>query len=136
MKNRFPSWTLGLLGILLLILVPVIYYLPRTKASTDPADHIPTKAVHVDHKDIIKGEFKTGQDVTRACLECHEDAAIDMMKTTHWTWESKAFDVPWREDDVTIGKANQINNFCIGSQGNENKCMSCHAGYGLSLIHI
>ena len=31
---------------------------------------------------------------------------------------------------VTIGKINQINNFCIGSQGNENKCMSCHAGYG------
>ena len=130
MKNRFPSWTLGLLGILLLILVPVLYYLPRAQASTDPAAHIPTKAVHVDHKDIVKGEFKTGQDVTRACLECHEDAATALMKTTHWTWESKAFDVPWREDDVTIGKINQINNFCIGSQGNENKCMSCHAGYG------
>ncbi len=53
-----------------------------------------------------------------------------MMKTTHWTWESKAFDVPWRDTPVTIGKINQINNFCIGSQGNENKCMSCHAGYG------
>ena len=130
MKNRFPSWTLGLLGILLLILVPVIYYLPRAKASTDPAAHIPTKAVHVDHKDIVKGEFKTGQEVTRACLECHEDAATEFMKTTHWTWESKAFDVPWRDEDVTIGKINQINNFCIGSQGNENKCMSCHAGYG------
>lgn len=130
MKNRFPSWTLGLLGILLLVLVPVLYYLPRAKASNDPAAHLPTKAVHVDHKDIVKGEFKTGQDVTRACLECHKDAAAALMKTTHWTWESKAFDVPWREDDVTIGKINQINNFCIGSQGNENKCMSCHAGYG------
>ncbi len=130
MKNRFPLWTLGLIGILVLILVPVLYFLPRAKAVNDPANHIPTKAVHVDHKDIVKGEFKTGQDVTRACLECHEDAATALMKTTHWTWESKTFDVPWREDDVTIGKANQINNFCIGSQGNENKCMSCHAGYG------
>src|SRR3989304_5963976 len=130
MKNRFPSWTLGLLGILLLILVPVIYYLPRTQASTDPAAHIPAKAVHVDHKDIVKGEFKTGQDVTRACLECHENAATALMKTTHWTWESKAFNVPWRDEDVTIGKINQINNFCIGSQGNENKCRSCHGGYG------
>src|SRR3972149_3289405 len=130
MKNRFPSWTLGLLGILLLILVPVIYYLPRAQASTDPAAHIPAKAVHVDHNDIVKGEFATGQDVTRACLECHKDAATALMKTTHWTWESKAFNVPWRDEDVTIGKINQINNFCIGSQGNENKCMSCHAGYG------
>ena len=33
------------------------------------------------------------------------------------------------EGEVTIGKANQINNFCIGAQGNENKCMACHAGY-------
>jgi octaheme c-type cytochrome (tetrathionate reductase family) len=131
MKKRLPSWTLGLLGILLVILVPVLYYLPRANTpSNNPADYLPEKPVHVDHKDIVKGEFKTGQDVTRACLECHEDAATDFMKTTHWTWESKAFDVPWREDAVTIGKINQINNFCIGSQGNENKCMSCHAGYG------
>mgnify|MGYP001607333286 FL=1 len=127
--HRFPSWTLGLLGIILLILVPVIYYLPRAQASTDPAAHIPTKAVHVDHKDIVKGEFTTGQDVTRACLECHEDAATEFMKTTHWTWESKPFDVPWRDEDVTIGKANQINNFCISAQGNQKSCMSCHAGY-------
>ncbi len=132
MKNRLPSWTLGLLGILLVILVPVLYFLPRATegAKTNPADYLPEHPVHVDHKDIIKGEFKTGQDVTRACLECHADAATDFMKTTHWTWESKAFDVPWRDDAVTIGKINQINNFCIGSQGNENKCMSCHAGYG------
>lgn len=128
--HRFPTWTLGLIGILLLILVPILYYLPHAQASNDPAAHIPTKAVHVDHKDIVKGEFKTGQDVTRACLECHEDAAAQLMKTTHWTWQSKAFDIPWRDEDVTIGKINQINNFCIGTQGNENKCMSCHAGYG------
>jgi len=131
MKKRFPSWTLGLLGIMLVIIVPILYFLPRANnPSTNPADHLPEHPIHVDHKDIVKGEFKTGQDVTRACLECHEDAATDFMKTTHWTWESKAFDVPWRDEAVTIGKINQINNFCIGSQGNENKCMSCHAGYG------
>ena len=131
MKKRFPLWTVGLLGIILVILVPVLYFLPRAnKPSTNPEDYIPTQPVHVDHKDIVQGEFTTGQDVTRTCLECHEDAATDLMKTTHWTWESKSFDVPWRDEDVTIGKINQINNFCIGTQGNENKCMSCHAGYG------
>ncbi|HEX2994164.1 MAG TPA: hypothetical protein VHP14_05050, partial [Anaerolineales bacterium] len=131
MKKRFPFWTVGLLGIILVILVPVLYFLPHAaQPSTNPADYLPEKPVHVDHVDIVKGDFKTGQDVTRACLECHPDAATQVMKTTHWTWESKAFDVPWREEDVTIGKINQINNFCIGSQGNENKCMSCHAGYG------
>ncbi len=130
-KFRIPPWTLGLLGILLLTLVPILYFLPRAnQPSSNPADYLPTKAVHVDHKDIIKGDFKTGQDVTRACLECHEDAASQVMGTTHWTWESKEFNVPWRDVPVTIGKINQINNFCIGSQGNENKCMACHAGYG------
>ena len=130
-KKRFPFWTLGLLGIILVILVPVLYFLPRAaKPSTNPADYLPEKPVHVDHTDIIKGEFKTGQEVTRACLTCHADAASQVMKTTHWTWESKAFNVPWRDVPVTIGKINQINNFCIGSQGNENKCMTCHAGYG------
>jgi octaheme c-type cytochrome (tetrathionate reductase family) len=132
MKKRFPFWTLGLLGIIIVILVPILYFLPRATegTSTNPADYLPEKPVHVDHTDIVKGEFKTGQDVTRACLECHPDAATQVMSTTHWTWESKAFDVPWRDTPVTIGKINQINNFCIGSQGNENKCMTCHAGYG------
>ncbi len=121
MKKRFPFWTLGLLGIIILILVPVLYFLSRTaQPSTNPADYLPEKPVHVDHADIIKGDFKTGQDVTRACLKCHPDAATQMMSTTHWTWESKAFDVPWRDTPVTIGKINQIYNFCIGSQGNEN----------------
>ena len=131
MKKLFPFWTLGLLGIVIVILVPVLYFLPRAdRTSTNPVDYLPEKPVHVDHADIVKGEFKTGQDVTRLCLECHPDAATDVMKTTHWTWESKAFNLPWRDAPVTIGKINQINNFCIGSQGNENKCMSCHAGYG------
>src|SRR3990170_2164723 len=130
MKKRFPLWSLGLLGIILVILVPVLYYLPRGEKAADPSVHLPKKLVHVDHADIVKGEFKTGQDVTKACLECHSEAASEVMKTTHWTWESKAFDVPWRDESVTIGKINQINNFCIGTQGNENSCMSCHAGYG------
>lgn len=131
MKNfRLPSWTLGLLGIILLILVPILYFLPRAQTKNDPADYLPEKPVHVDHSDIVKGDFKTGQEVTRACLECHEDAASQVMATTHWTWESKEFDVPWRDEPVTIGKANQINNFCIGAQGNEIRCATCHTGYG------
>ncbi|MCK6585644.1 MAG: hypothetical protein L6Q49_21285, partial [Anaerolineales bacterium] len=128
--KRIPSWTLGLLGILIVVLVPVLYFLPRAQAKTDPAAYLPTKPVHVDHSDIVKGDFKTGQDVTRACLECHEDAAKQVMATTHWTWESQPFNVPWRDEPVTIGKANQINNFCISAQGNQKRCMTCHIGYG------
>lgn len=130
MTNRFPAWLIGLVVIGLLILVPIFYNLPTHQVGEPASARLPERAVHVDHADIVKGDFKTGQDVTRACLVCHPDAAAELMKTTHWTWESKAFTVPWRNEPVTIGKVNQINNFCIGTQGNENKCMSCHAGYG------
>jgi octaheme c-type cytochrome (tetrathionate reductase family) len=130
MKTRLPPWVIGLLAIALLILVPFVYQLSGDEPPHDAASGLPVKGVHVDHRDIVKGEFRTGQDVTRACLACHKDAAVELMKTTHWTWESKPVAVPWREGPVTIGKINQINNFCIGTQGNENKCMACHAGYG------
>ncbi len=91
---------------------------------------MPEHAVHTSHANIIQGPFGTPQEVTRACLECHADAAEHVMETTHWTWESEPFSVPWRDEPVTIGKANQINNFCISAQGNQKKCTSCHVGYG------
>src|SRR5574341_625737 len=128
--NRFPRWIFGLIAIGLLVLIPFLYLQPGNRQAPDAAAHVPVKRAHVDHRDIVKGVFRTGQDVTHACLACHKDAATELMKTTHWTWESKAVTVPWRKAPITIGKINQINNFCIGTQGNENKCMSCHAGYG------
>jgi len=131
MKNRKPFWILGLVGILLVITVPLSYLWPRdNKPVDDPWAYVPTKTAHVDHANIISGPFETGQDVTRACLECHEEAAADVMTTSHWTWESAPTNVPWQDETVTIGKKNQINNFCIGTQGNEKKCMTCHVGYG------
>jgi octaheme c-type cytochrome (tetrathionate reductase family) len=131
MKKRFPIWILGLIGILLLIIVPLILFLPGpAEAIDDPWTSVPEHPVHVDHKDIVKGPFATGQEVTAACLSCHPDSADEVMVTSHFTWESKPFDVPWRDEPVTIGKANQINNFCISAQGNQKKCTSCHVGYG------
>jgi octaheme c-type cytochrome (tetrathionate reductase family) len=131
MKRVKPFWILGAIGILLVIIVPIVYFWPRPAGNTDdPWAYMPERAVHTSHADIVQGPFETPQDVTRACLECHAEAAVQVMHTTHWTWESQPFDVPWRDESVTIGKANQINNFCISSQGNQKQCMSCHAGYG------
>ena len=80
MKRRFPRWLLGLFVIGLLIVVPYVYQRPMTSQSSDAGAQIPVKGVHVDHHDIVKGVFKSGQDVTRACLVCHKDAAADLMK--------------------------------------------------------
>jgi octaheme c-type cytochrome (tetrathionate reductase family) len=132
MNSNKPFWILGLIGILAVVMVPMIIFWPKTaSALDDPWSKVPAHPVHVDHKDIIKGTFETPQDVTKACLECHPDAAKDIMMTTHWTWESQPFSIPWRNgESVTIGKINQINNFCISSQGNQKSCMNCHIGYG------
>ena len=69
-ENPFGYW--GLVGILIVIAAPVAYFWPReNKPVDDPWAYVPTKPSHVDHTDIIKGPFETGQEVTRACLECH-----------------------------------------------------------------
>jgi octaheme c-type cytochrome (tetrathionate reductase family) len=130
-KLKKYLWLPGLVGIIMVIALPVYLMLPRpASATSDPWAYVPAKVTHTNHKDIVKGPFETPQEVTRACLECHAEQANQVMHTTHFTWETAPISVPWRTDEVTIGKKTQINNFCIGTQGNEKKCMSCHAGYG------
>ena len=43
-----------------------------------------------DHSklDALKGPFKTGPEVTKACLSCHNTAGHQVMKSIHWTWEA------------------------------------------------
>jgi len=137
-----PVWIAGLAVTLAVIIVPAVLIsrngdiirsggIASPKYTQDnPGAFVPKRKTETSHVDLMKGPYENGQEVTRACLECHPEAARELMGTTHWTWESKPFDVPGREEPVTIGKINQINNFCIGTQGNESKCMSCHTGYG------
>ncbi|MDH3942643.1 MAG: tetrathionate reductase family octaheme c-type cytochrome, partial [Anaerolineae bacterium] len=131
LRDHKYIWIFGLGITLLLILVPVLIFAPRAaKALDDPWAHVPVREPHTDHTFLMEGPYESGQEVTTACLECHEDAAGEVMGTTHWTWESEPVLLPDREEEVTIGKKNQINNFCIGIQGNWPKCTTCHAGYG------
>ncbi len=124
-------WTLGLAAILLIVILPLAIFWPRSaEAKDNPSANLPRRLVYTEHKDIVRGEFATGQEVTRACLTCHPEAGNEVMVTTHFTWQGAPVEVPWRDEPVNIGKANQINNFCIGTQGNERTCMTCHVGYG------
>ncbi|PLY02429.1 MAG: cytochrome C [Desulfuromonas sp.] len=83
-------------------------------------------AAAMNHSFIV-GTFATPSDVTKTCLECHEDASAQMMKTTHWTWESEQI-IDGKK--VKRGKKNVLNNFCIAVKSNEPRCTSCHVGYG------
>lgn len=72
-----------------------------------------------------KVPFENGPAVTAACLECHNEAANQIMDTVHWTWEM--------EDPNTgemVGKQNVVNNYCVAVESNEPRCTSCHVGYG------
>lgn len=58
-----------------------------------------------DHKKFkeLQEEFNTAQEVTKACLKCHTEAAKQMHKSIHWQWS-------W-EKAGGIGKKNALNNF-------------------------
>ncbi len=132
MRDFKYIWVLGLIGTVLLIAAPIFALVnpPQTTSPDDPWEHLPERVPATDHTDLMTDEYATGPEVTAACLECHEDAADQVMHTTHWTWESEPVMLPGRDEPVTIGKANQINNFCIGIQGNWTGCTRCHTGYG------
>lgn len=83
---------------------------------------------HLDHSAYFRAEIKTGPEVTKKCLECHKDAAAQVMKTAHFTWLSG--DVERDNKRLRIGKRNLMNNFCISVSGNWASCTRCHAGYG------
>ncbi len=84
-------------------------------------------AVATDHSGYkeLQQPFKSGPEVTRACLVCHKDAASQVMKTKHWTWQSLN-----PQTGQMLGKKTLVNNFCIGVASNYPYCTSCHVGYG------
>ncbi len=97
----------------------------------DAWSKVPKAPAHTDHATFYEGmTFKTGPEVTRACLECHKDAAHDVMKTAHWKWAGEPVQVPGHAEKIAIGKKNLMNNFCISIQSNWAACTVCHAGYG------
>ena len=87
------------------------------KSSTSTADH--------SKFDALKKDFKSGPEVTKACLTCHTEAAKQVHNTKHWTWE---FLNPATEQ--RLGKKNVINNFCTSVTSNQTFCSACHVGYG------
>jgi octaheme c-type cytochrome (tetrathionate reductase family) len=99
-------------------------------------ERMPKHPLHTDHAFFFFEPFPDGPSVTRACLECHPDAAREVMQTTHWNWQGEEVMVPGHDGAVRIGKRNVINNFCIGVQSNWPACTMCHIGYGWEDEHF
>ncbi|MCP5105310.1 MAG: tetrathionate reductase family octaheme c-type cytochrome [bacterium] len=114
-----------------MVIIPILLSFPSSQAASgSPWRTIAQKKTHLDHSPFFTTKFNTPQEVTKACLECHGNAAKSFMKTAHWTWEGKPVTVPGHQEPMKIGKKNLLNNFCIGIKGNWSSCTICHAGYG------
>ncbi len=95
--------------------------LPPSAALAAAADAGPVHA----RFSVLQQDFKSGPEVTRACLTCHRQAAREIHKTQHWTWEYTNPDTGQK-----LGKRHVVNNFCTSSTTNNAGCASCHIGYG------
>ena len=86
----------------------------------------------VDHSkfELLQKPFKSPQEVTEACIKCHTERHTEVMNSNHWNWERAEY-VKDR-GIVYLGKKNAINNFCIGSDNDEQACAKCHIGYGMT----
>ncbi|MDT3697347.1 MAG: tetrathionate reductase family octaheme c-type cytochrome [Ignavibacterium sp.] len=86
----------------------------------------------VDHSKFtsLQQKFSAPQQVTAACISCHNKRHQEVMQSNHWNWEREEY--VEGKGIVYLGKKNAINNFCIGTQGNEKSCAKCHIGYGMT----
>jgi octaheme c-type cytochrome (tetrathionate reductase family) len=128
---------IGSLGVMVLVLVVAIGTLTThhiEKTTLDKLrdkfseEHIPS----VDHTKFsqLQKNFTSPQQVTAECIACHNKSGEELMHSNHWNWEREEY-IEGR-GIVSIGKKNALNNFCIGTQGNEKSCAKCHIGYGMT----
>ncbi len=80
------------------------------------------------HEEKMKGRFDNPQAVTRRCLECHKETAVNFMKTSHWNWTVKQ-EIQGKGEQ-NYGKRNALSGFYTGLASNWPGCTSCHPGYG------
>ncbi len=125
--------------IILIVIVPwiFIFWIVFTYNGDKDRDYYSEKKIEVKHDSVpvdhskfavLQQKFKTPQDMTKACLSCHNGRGKEFMKTPHWKWQQKDT-IPGR-GVFNLGKKNLLNDFCIGVNSNENLCSMCHAGYG------
>jgi len=97
---------------------------PAPRAMEKPAAGGKSTADHSKFKELQRS-FASGPEVTKACLQCHTEAAKQVHKSAHWTWE---FLNP--QTKQRLGKQHVINNFCTAVPSNYEFCTACHVGYG------
>ena len=81
-----------------------IIALPLLLATSSYAK--PTSISTADHSKFeeLNREFTKAEEVTKACLKCHNKAGKQFQNTIHWKWEVDC-------NNRKLGKKHVINNF-------------------------
>lgn len=139
-NNISINKSVRVLKYLLITILPwiIIFFVAKyVEENNEASEYI--KIVNYEKKDYKQpanhGEFEelqvvfnSPQEVTLACIGCHNERHKDVMNTAHWSWDRKW--VRKNGDTIVGGKRNMINNYCVATNTNTWKCTSCHAGYG------
>jgi len=114
-KNNIFLW-------LVIAICLALAFPPPSAAAVEDEDMAPGRAmarqamknktqwITADHSkhEILTQDFKSGPEVTVACLSCHNQAALQFHKTLHWTWKKETVD----GEKTDLGKGGlSINNF-------------------------
>ena len=133
-----PSLIYMALLVCWLMLTPTSIFATDSKAEQAPGRSMAQQATKskmlwrtTDHSkhEILQKDFKSGAELTQACISCHSEAEKQFHKTIHWTWLADPED-----SQRQYGKAgNSFNNYCISTnKTNDAGCLSCHPGWGNS----
>ena len=121
-----------------LVLLPQIASAAQSSADQAPGLSMAQQATkskerwitadHAKHK-ILQQDFKSGDEITAACISCHSEGEKQFYQTIHWTWLADPSD-----KENQHGKAGySFNNFCISTNRTADAgCLSCHPGWGTS----
>jgi octaheme c-type cytochrome (tetrathionate reductase family) len=123
------------LGALAALVALALTTLVRKDVETTPTEKLRARFAHkeapsADHSQFpqLKKAFTEPQQVTEACISCHNERHKEVMRSSHWNWERGEY-MEGRGVRY-VGKKNLLNNFCIGVAGSRQSCDKCHIGYG------
>ncbi len=113
---------------LALIVAIGLVAIPPSGASGQPVEDAPSPLQPqstADHSEfeVLTQRFASGQELTKACLSCHNLAAKQVHTSTHWNWEFSN-----RETGQLLGKKNLVNSTLISISSNGPYCARCHIG--------
>lgn len=126
------------IGLIAAFLIPIILlfgYMKKEENRLSKLDVLKQKIEKkekkpVDHSkfDVLTKVFTRPQDVTNACISCHNKRQDELLHNSHFRWLREEY-VAGR-GIMSLGKRNILNNHCISISGSEGSCNRCHAGYG------